>query len=280
MNQFKFSLIDIIFGCVYLYIFNILGLSLGRFPLESSLLYGDYSMWNFVFQVSFLLSNFLSKGVYSKILPLSLILVITLIFWVARERKKNGSTGGIKQFINSILFILLFVLITGFIALVAQDSPIYGVPAFIIGAYVSSKIVELIDKLGFWGLFFDDNQNSTQKRQEKDWYGFKQMTKYIFGADNKNGQGTHTYSSGNKYVGEFKDGKRHGYGTYSFVNGDKYIGEFSEDLFSGQGTMIYANGEKYVGKWKDGVANGQGTYTFEDGTVQSGLWINGELFIG
>ena len=32
-------------------------------------------------------------------------------------------------------------------------------------------------------------------------------------------QGTVTYPSGNKYVGEFKDAKRNGLGTYTFANG-------------------------------------------------------------
>jgi len=34
--------------------------------------------------------------------------------------------------------------------------------------------------------------------------------------------GTETFPSGNKYVGEFKDGKRNGQGTFTFANGDKY----------------------------------------------------------
>ena len=34
-----------------------------------------------------------------------------------------------------------------------------------------------------------------------------------------NGYGTYTYANGNKYVGEYKDGKRNGLGTYTFANG-------------------------------------------------------------
>ena len=35
------------------------------------------------------------------------------------------------------------------------------------------------------------------------------------------GQGIVTYSSGDKYLGEFKNGKRNGHGTFTFPDGDK-----------------------------------------------------------
>ena len=69
-----------------------------------------------------------------------------------------------------------------------------------------------------------------------------------------NCEGTETYASGNKYVGEYKDGKKHGQGTLTFADGDKYVGEF-----------------------KDGKKNGQGTFTFADGRVEEGIWENGKL---
>ena len=34
------------------------------------------------------------------------------------------------------------------------------------------------------------------------------------------------YASGNKYVGEWKDGIMHGHGTFTYSNGDKYVGEW------------------------------------------------------
>ena len=66
------------------------------------------------------------------------------------------------------------------------------------------------------------------------------------------GQGTYTFASGSKYVGEFKDGKRHGQGTYTHANGDKYVGEWKDGKFHGQGEKFWANGDKYVGGFKDG----------------------------
>jgi hypothetical protein len=48
-----------------------------------------------------------------------------------------------------------------------------------------------------------------------------------------NCQGTYSYASGDKYVGEFKGGKRNGQGTYTFGpgqwSGDKYVGEFKDE---------------------------------------------------
>ena len=43
-----------------------------------------------------------------------------------------------------------------------------------------------------------------------------------------NGQGTYTTAAGNKYVGEWKDGKFHGLGTFIFVDGRKCVGEHKD----------------------------------------------------
>jgi len=72
--------------------------------------------------------------------------------------------------------------------------------------------------------------------------------------DCNNGYGTYTYANGNKYVGEYKNGKPHGQRTYTWANGNKYVGEF-----------------------KDAKRNGLGTYTFANGTVDKGIWKNNKL---
>ncbi len=73
--------------------------------------------------------------------------------------------------------------------------------------------------------------------------------------------GTYTWASGNKYVGEFKDGKANGQGTYTWANGDKYVGEWKDNKLHGQGTFTFANGNKYVGEYKDNNMHGQGVET-------------------
>ena len=79
-----------------------------------------------------------------------------------------------------------------------------------------------------------------------------------------NGRGTFT-ANGEKYVGEWKGGKRHGHGILNFPDGGKYIGEWKDGLPNGQGTEINPDGGKYIGEWKDGLPNGQGTEINPDG---------------
>ena len=80
----------------------------------------------------------------------------------------------------------------------------------------------------------------------------------------------YTYSSGDKYVGEYKNNKHHGQGIYTYSNGDKYVGEFKDGNQHGHGTYIKPEGRKYEGEWKDGLKNGQGTLTFGKGESEGG----------
>ena len=67
--------------------------------------------------------------------------------------------------------------------------------------------------------------------------------------DCENGQGTFIWSSGDKYVGEFKDSLYNGQGTYTYTNA----------------APGYANGEKYVGEFKYGSKHGKGKNVRNDG---------------
>ena len=91
--------------------------------------------------------------------------------------------------------------------------------------------------------------------------------------------GTKTYyPSSNKYVGEWKDGKRDGQGTMTYTSGEKYIGEFKDGKRDGQGTFTYTSGEKYIGEFKDGNLNGQGTFFRSNGSVSDqGIWAYGNF---
>ncbi|NUM32956.1 MAG: trypsin-like peptidase domain-containing protein [Candidatus Brocadiae bacterium] len=96
---------------------------------------------------------------------------------------------------------------------------------------------------------------------------------------NEYGQGIMTCPNGEKYVGEFKNGKMNGQGTYTWPDGEKYVGEYKDGKMNGQGTYTWPDGEKYLGEYKDGKRNGQGTLTYPDGTKKVGRWKNGK-YIG
>ncbi len=90
--------------------------------------------------------------------------------------------------------------------------------------------------------------------------------------------GTLTFNNGNKYVGEFRDGKRHGIGTLFFANGDNYVGEFRENHRHGKGAYTFSSGDKYVGEYRAGNRNGEGIEYLAQGSVnRSGSWSEGIL---
>jgi 1-phosphatidylinositol-4-phosphate 5-kinase len=54
-----------------------------------------------------------------------------------------------------------------------------------------------------------------------------------------------------KYQGQVKDGIPNGQGTLTWSNGNKYVGIWKDGEENGQGTFTYHNGRKYVGEYKD-----------------------------
>ena len=51
-----------------------------------------------------------------------------------------------------------------------------------------------------------------------------------------------TLNSGDKYVGEWKEGRRTGQGTYTWMSGTKYIGGFHDYQRHGKGTNFFSDG--------------------------------------
>ena len=91
------------------------------------------------------------------------------------------------------------------------------------------------------------------------------------------GPGAFNFPSGNKYVGEFKNGLKNGQGTVTWVSGAKYVGRFKNDKQHGQGIYMWANGDKYVGEFKKDEFHGKGTVTQANGTIITGIFKRGEL---
>ena len=88
------------------------------------------------------------------------------------------------------------------------------------------------------------------------------------------GQGTYTWLNGDQYIGQFVDGSTNGYGSLTFAIGDTYIGEVKDNQFHGQGTFTHADGTQYVGEHKKSKRSGLGTLTYSSGIKYTGKWKN------
>ena len=113
-------------------------------------------------------------------------------------------------------------------------------------------------------------------------YLYDSGNKYVgqFKDGKRNGQGTFTPADGDEYVGQYKDDKKNGRGTYTWASGDKYVGQFRDDTLNGQGTFTWTSGNKYVGQFKDGERNGQGTFTWANGNQYVGQYRDGLIWEG
>lgn len=63
--------------------------------------------------------------------------------------------------------------------------------------------------------------------------------------------------------------------TYS--NGDVYEGEWKEGKRHGQGKITWPTGVVYEGNWKEGKRTGKGKYTWTSGAVYEGDWEDAKL---
>jgi hypothetical protein len=65
--------------------------------------------------------------------------------------------------------------------------------------------------------------------------------------------GSYTNNNGNKYEGEYLNGKAHGYGVYLYVLGDRYVGQWIDGLQEGLGIEYSKDGfAKRSGAWRKG----------------------------
>lgn len=94
-----------------------------------------------------------------------------------------------------------------------------------------------------------------------------------------NGSGRMTFSNGDKFEGDFKNGQPT-YGKVTLTNGDEYFGELKNNLFDGAGSFTKKMGEGlYIreGLYKNGQLNGRGMITLPDGNKYQGNFVNGKL---
>lgn len=66
------------------------------------------------------------------------------------------------------------------------------------------------------------------------------------------------------------------WGTDTWSSGDKYVGEFKDNSRNGQGTLTFAQGHGYTGQWLDGKTLGMGRETYADSRQPNeGVFENG-----
>jgi len=115
-----------------------------------------------------------------------------------------------------------------------------------------------------WTTVQSQNKSICLSGNCKDGYGT-----FIWGKDSK--------TSGDKYVGNWQNGKCNGQGVYFFADGASYVGEFIDNTFEGYGILINPKNERYEGYWKTGQKEGIGTFYASNGTVKLGRWHKDEF---
>ncbi len=68
-----------------------------------------------------------------------------------------------------------------------------------------------------------------------------------------------------------------GEGIFVFDNGQRYVGQFSNGRIEGQGALYYPNGNRYLGGFTAGRPHGEGVLIYPDGRRRDGIWSYGEL---
>ena len=72
-------------------------------------------------------------------------------------------------------------------------------------------------------------------------------------------------SNKNKYIGEWKNGKKNGVGTFTYASGGKYIGEWQHNRKHGRGTYRFIDGTAVHAVYEDGNRVGKGVFTYGRG---------------
>lgn len=86
---------------------------------------------------------------------------------------------------------------------------------------------------------------------------------------------TKKWIPGERYEGDFIQGRKHGRGTLKTRDGDCYDGQFIDGYYHGKGTCAYANGNVYDGEWVHGKWQGHGELRLHDGSKYTGEFQQG-----
>ena len=144
-------------------------------------------------------------------------------------------------------------------------------------------------------------QNREQREMEENADVNKVLEEMKAACKDNKGQSAYTFSNGDTYDGEWKDGMIHGKGVYKrAATGAVYDGDWVEGKRTGQGkytdplTNLTYNGSwldnfrhgdgeltdasgTYIGTFEKGQAQGNGAFLFKDGCKYEGHFVNDEF---
>merc|ERR1711871_1635442 len=83
----------------------------------------------------------------------------------------------------------------------------------------------------------------------------------VNGLGRQHGYGTHTWASGDRYEGQWRNGCPHGEGLFIGANGDRHEGQYFDGKRHGYGTFFWNDGDTYAGQWNNGQMHGEGVFT-------------------
>jgi hypothetical protein len=81
------------------------------------------------------------------------------------------------------------------------------------------------------------------------------------------------FKNGNRYIGDFVEGKLTGRGEMHWAFGDRYNGDFIGDKRTGRGEYLWKNGNRYVGDIVDSKLQGRGELRWADGSRYIGDFV-------
>ncbi len=83
-------------------------------------------------------------------------------------------------------------------------------------------------------------------------------------------------TNGDRYEGDWKDGKEHGRGVEVRANGNRYEGDWKGGKPQGRGVFVFANGDECEGDWREGTLVGTGTGR-KNGQLKK-CYLDGNIF--
>ena len=125
--------------------------------------------------------------------------------------------------------------------------------------------------------FIKNNENK-KKKEKKQQQEVEEEIYEVSRKLNKNGTTTIRYSDKDRFTGYLdKNDEWHGLGTHYYPSGEKFVGEFKNGWRDGFGTLYFSNGAKHIGEFKKGYREGYGIEIDENGdTSAAGIWEKDE----